>query len=208
MIDTTGFKAIINDDTYEKIKEKTRMTQRIDKETGEIEFEYDNGQTNHSSNYRIVYKISDEYWDYQKPEDSSKSVSNSRKNQPHKKTGISHVKLEFSIPKILLGHNLYSASMALIYDAMYEVKKAFEEKYECVLPNMPEWYCYRVDTCANYLLSTEKEVRNYISFLSKLDYPRREPMKFGSSGIYFPSPGLSHFLKDFTRQRQLLPIQY
>jgi hypothetical protein len=187
MIDTVGFKAIINYETYKKVKEKTRMTQRIDKETGDIEFEYDNGQTNHSSNYKIVYKISDEYWDCQKMEDSSKSVTNSRKIQPHKKTGIPHVKLEFSIPKILLGHNLQSIGMALIYDAMYVVKTAFEEKYECILPNMPEWYCYRVDTCANYILSNEREVRNYISYLSKLAYPRREPITYGDSGIYFVS---------------------
>jgi len=187
MIDTMGFKAIIDYETYEKIIEKTRNTQRIDRETGEIEFEYDNGQTNHSSNYKVGQKISDEYYDYLKPEDSSKSISNARKNQPLKKSGIPHVKLEFSIPKILLGHNIQSVGIALIFDAMYEVKKAFEEKYECVLPDMPEWYCYRIDTCANYILASEREVRNYISFLSKLDYPRREPIRFGDSGIYFPS---------------------
>jgi len=187
MIDTVGFKALIDYETFEKIKEKTRMTQRIDKETGEIEFEYDNGQTIHSNNYHIVYKISDEYWDYVSSDDSLDSTEKSRKSQPHKKAGIPHVRLEFSIPKILLGHNLCSVSMGLIYDAMYLVKTAFEEKYECTLPNMPEWYCYRIDTCANYILSNEQEVRNYITYLQKLDYPRREPMKFGSSGIYFPS---------------------
>jgi hypothetical protein len=187
MIDTVGFKALINYETFEKVKEKTRMTQRIDKETGEIEFEYDNGQTNHSNNYHIVYKISDEYWDYASSEDSSDSLEKSRKNQPHKKAGIPHVKLEFSIPKILLGHNLYSVSMSLIYDAMYLVKTSFEEKYECALPNMSEWYCYRIDTCANYILSNEQEVRNYISYLSKLDYPRRDPIRYGDTGIYFAS---------------------
>jgi hypothetical protein len=187
MIDTVGFKALINYETFEKIKEKTRMTQRIDKETGEIEFEYDNGQTIHSDNYHIVYKISDEYWDYICTEESNDSHVKRKKSQPHKITGIPHIKLEFSIPKILFGHNLYSVSMGLIYDAAYMVKIAFEEKYECVLPNMSEWYCYRIDTCANYILSNESEVRNYIAYLSKLDYPRREPMQFGSSGIYFPS---------------------
>ena len=121
------------------------------------------------------------------PRTTSKSFSNSRKNQPYKKAGIPHVRLEFSIPKILLGHNLQSVDMTLIYDAMYEVKKAFEEKYECVLPDMSEWYCYRIDTCANYILSNEQEVRNYISYLSKLDYPRREPIRYGDSGLYFPS---------------------
>jgi hypothetical protein len=196
------------------------MTQRIDKETGEIEFEYDNGQTNHSNNYRIVYKISDEYWDYDKVEisskshkkssesqsyekmgiphvelevsipkieDSSDSIEKSRKSQPYKKAGIPHVKLEFSIPKILLGHNLYSVSMGLIYDAMYLVKAAFENKYDCILPKISEWYCYRIDTCANYILSNEQEVRNYISYLSKLDYPRRDPIRYGDTGIYFAS---------------------
>ena len=78
-------------------------------------------------NYKTVQKISDEYWDYLKPEDSSKSLTNARKNQPFKKSGIPHVKLEFSIPKILIGHNIQSVGIALIYDAMYEPKKAFED---------------------------------------------------------------------------------
>ncbi len=187
MIDTVGFKIIIDYSTYHRIKEKTRQTQRIDKETGEIEFEYDNGHTNHSDNYRVVSKISDEYWDSIKPEDSSESISNTRKSQPIKKIGIPHVRLEFSLPKILWGQNLHSAGLALIYDAMDIVKKAFEEKYDCLLPKMHEWYCYRIDTCANYILSSEQEVRNYISYSSKLDYPRREPIRYGDSGIYFAS---------------------
>lgn len=187
MIDTVGFKALINYETFEKVKEKTCMTQRIDKETGDIEFEYDNGQTNHSDNYRIVYKISDEYWTYDRQEDSYGKKQGKNKNQPIKIAGKPHVKLEFSIPKILFGHNLYSISIALIYDAMYVVKNAFEEKYECILPSMHEWYCYRIDNCANYILNNEQEARNYISYLSKLDYPRREPIRYGDSGIYFPS---------------------
>lgn len=187
MIDTVGFKAQINYETYHKIREKTLMTQRIDKETGAVEFEYDNGQTNHSDNYRIVYKISDEYWTYDRSEDSNGEVQKSRKCQAIKIAGIPHVKLEFSIPKILFGHNLHSVSIAIIFDAMYLVKRAFEEKYECILPSMHKWFCYRIDTCANYILNNEQEVRNYISYLSKLDYPRREPIKYGDSGIYFPS---------------------
>jgi hypothetical protein len=187
MIDTVGFKALTNYETFEKVKEKTCMTQRIDKETGDIEFEYDNGQTNHSDNYRIVYKISDEYWTYDRQEDSYGKKQGKNKNQPIKIAGKPHVKLEFSIPKILLGHNLYSISIALIYDAMHLVKTAFEEKYECILPSMHEWYCYRIDTCANYILNNEQEARNYISYLSKLDYPRREPIRYGDSGVYFSS---------------------
>lgn len=36
-------------------------------------------------------------------------------------------------------------------------------------------------------LSDEQEVRNYISYLSKLDYPRRDPIRYGDTGIYFAS---------------------
>jgi hypothetical protein len=187
MVDTVGFKARIDYETFFTIKEKTLNTQRVDKESGTIEFEYDNGQTLHSNNYRVIHKISDEYWESVKSEDTYGKTENKRKVQPEKKTGIPHVKLEFSMPKILLGHNLCSTSIALLYDAAYLVKLAFEEKYDCALPAMHEWYCYRIDTCANYILKSEQEVRNYISYLSKLDYPRREPIRYGDSGVYFPS---------------------
>lgn len=177
MIDTMGFKVIIDRETYDKILEKTRVTQRIDKETGEVEFEYDNGQTKHSYNYRVIYKVCDEYWVYDQ-----------ETRQPYKKAGIPNIRIEFSVPKILFGHNLLSAGMGLIYDAMYEVRLTFQEKYCCILPDMPEWYCYRIDTSVNYILESEKQVRNFISYLSKLDYPRRRPNRYDDTGIYFPSP--------------------
>lgn len=176
MIDTVGFKAIITYDDYERILEKTRTTQRIDKETGETEFEYDNGQTVHSHNYKIIYKITDDYWYYDE-----------KGKMPFKEKGIPHVKFEFSVPKILFGHNITSAGMGLIYEAMYPVKLNFEDKYNCTLPKMHNWYCYRIDICANYILDSEEQVRNYISYLSKLDYPRRKPNRYGDSGIYCPS---------------------
>ena len=91
MIDTVGFKAIISDEDFQKIKEKTLLTQRINKETGEIEFEYDNGQTNHSHNYKVVYKITDEYWTSDKPEDADEGQG-SKRLKAVKKNVIPHVK--------------------------------------------------------------------------------------------------------------------
>lgn len=118
MIDTVGFKVIIDRDTYERLTTKTTVTQRIDKQTGDIEFEYNNAKVNFQSsswNYKVVFKVTDEYWAYDE-----------KRKFPYKASGIPHISFEYSVPKILYGNNMVSVHPCLIYESMYKVKESFE----------------------------------------------------------------------------------
>lgn len=71
MIDTVGFHVLIDKETYRDLLEKMIVTQRIDKQTGDIEFEYNNARVNFHSpswNYKVLFKVTDEYWAYDEKE--------------------------------------------------------------------------------------------------------------------------------------------
>ena len=170
---------LIDKETYNYLLEKMIVTQRIDKQTGEVEFEYNNARVNFHSpswNYKVVFKVTDEYWYYDK-----------ERKFPYKASGIPHIAFEFSVPKILFGHNLVSVHPCLIYDAMHKVKEAFEEFYGVKLQDPADWYLYRIDTCANFVLYNELQVRQYISYLQRLNYPRKVKNIYEDTGLFFAS---------------------
>lgn len=179
MIDTVGFKALIDRDTFEDLKNNMIVTERIDKRTGDIEFEYHNVKLDFNSpswNYKVSFTLTDEYSAYDK-------IS----RLPFKATDMPHIRFEYSVPKILLGNNLISVDPCLISESMQKVKDCFEVLYKIELPSPDEWYCYRLDTCANYILENENQVKAYINYLQRLNYPRKIKNSYEDTGIYFPS---------------------
>jgi II/X family phage/plasmid replication protein len=183
MIDSMGFFVIIPRETYDWLTERSILTQRIDKETGNIEFEYNNFHTHHSWNYKVMFKLDTKTWQYDIASGS-----------PVLAEGIPHIRFEFSAPKILYGHNLKSCSISeTVFDgnnaleAALLVRDAFQEAFNVSIPGLKDWYCYRLDTCANFILENEDQVRNYIRYLQKFDYPRRIKNLYEDTGIYFAS---------------------
>jgi II/X family phage/plasmid replication protein len=152
------------------------LTQRIDRDTGCIEFEYTNFQVNHSWNYRVLWKIDDKHIVYDPV--YKKSVET---------VGIPYLRMEFSAPKVLYGNNLVSIGIEGLFDACAVVRVAFEKYSGVVLQGPGDWHPYRVDTCANYILASADEVKGYIRYLQRLDYPRRIGNCYKDTGLYFAS---------------------
>jgi len=165
---------IIPKKVHQKILQRSINTSRVDKDTGEIEFEFDNFSTSHSWNYKVLFKSEDHCYQY---------------DPDLKKTFFSRclpfLKFEFSVPKIMQGHNLDS-SIAII-ESCFKVKQAFEEKYNVVLPGLDDWHLYRIDTCSNFIMENESQVRNFIRYLQRFNYPRRIKNCYEDTGIYFAS---------------------
>lgn len=82
---------------------------------------------------------------------------------------------------------MVSVHPSLIYESMHKVKEGFEKLYEVKLPDPTEWYCFRLDTCENFVLDSEEQVRNYISYLQRLNYPRRVKNMYEDTGLFFAS---------------------
>jgi II/X family phage/plasmid replication protein len=176
MIDTMGFFVIIDRQTLNWLTERSILTQRIDKETGNIEFEYNNFQVHHSWNYKVMFRLDTKTWQY-----------DPTLGTPVYAEGIPHIRFEFSAPKILWGHNLESCSVSDALYAAMSVREAFNKTFDVDILPIRDWYCYRLDTCANFILDNEDQVRNYIRYLQRFDYPRRIKNNYEDTGIYFAS---------------------
>lgn len=174
-VDTVGLKIVVDDCVLQELKKTSMCTQRINKTDGELIFEYDNGGVNYSWGYNVLFKFTNEFWNY---DDKTKT--------PYIDKGIPNIQFEFSVPKIICGNNLYSYGLSDVQTASDIVRIEFQKIFNVVLPLFKDWYIYRIDTCANYLLDGITQVRNYIEYLQKLSYPRREPLRY-QTGIYFPS---------------------
>ena len=176
MIDSVGFYIQLEPELYQKLMQIGILTQRIDRVTGFVEFEYTNFKANHSFNYRVQWKIDNRH--YVKDHDSGSVVV---------EEGIPYLKLEFSAPKILFGHNLDSITIESMLDACLVVKEKFEQLSGVTLPGPGEWYIYRLDVCANFVLDDLKSVKSYIQYIQRLDYPRRSGNAYKDTGLYFAS---------------------
>lgn len=176
MIDSIGLFVPISVETFLGLSERSILTQRIDKSTGSIEFEYNNFQTSYSWNYRVIWKMSNEHWVY----DPGLKVAVLQEGSPY-------LRFEFSVPKIIYGHNLFSCDWADALIACEQVRAKFIELCGVEIPDIKDWYCYRVDTCANFLLENIEQVKSYIRYLQRFDYPRRLSCSYKDTGIYFAS---------------------
>jgi II/X family phage/plasmid replication protein len=176
LFDSMGFYIQISEEDYQKLLCSGVMTQRIDRESGFVEFEYTNFRVSHSFNYRVQWKV-----------DNRHMVKLPEYQVPQEVEGIPYLRLEFSVPKILHGHNLLSVGMDGVIEACAIVKAGFEKMSGVVLDGPGDWYVYRVDVCANFELETIDEVKSYIRYLQRLDYPRRIGNAYKNTGMYFGS---------------------
>jgi hypothetical protein len=187
LIDTIRFLIPILMWDYELLREKTVRTLRIDQ--NDVEMNERNGvglimfdfhgfdvKLPDSWAYGVSAKLSRDEWLYDEKECSPWL---NRKSTPY-------VIFEFSVPKVLYGHNLESCDWNDCVDACYKVREAFKTQYGLDLPDLDGWYPTRVDTCANYILPSKDAVLKWLTYASKFDYPRK-PRFPQSDSLYFAS---------------------
>lgn len=165
---------MISKNTYEEIIQRSLLTSRVDQSTGEIDFEYNNFHVSMSWNHKVIFKVDDHCY----------SWDPGLKQTIYSKC-LPFIKFEFSVPKILYGQNIDSSTE--IIEACFKVKTEFEKKFSVVLPALFDWFLYRIDTCANFILQNIDQVKAYIRYLQRFDYPRRIKNLYSDTGIYFAS---------------------
>lgn len=176
MIDTAGFFIKLSFEQYEKLLTMGVLTERIDRESGFVEFEYTNFRVSHSWNYKVMWRIDNKHWVY----DAERGVTVEQEGCPY-------LRFEFSAPKVLSGHNLETIDIEGFISACAVVRVAFEKVTGVDLPGPGDWFVYRLDLCANFVLDNLQSVKSYIRYLQRLNYPRRKGTLYPDESLYFPS---------------------
>lgn len=167
----------IDQDLYEYLQGVSIKTERIDRMTGDIIFEYYNFEVpSQTWNHKILFKVDTKYWNY----DPQLKIAVSEE-------GLPYIRFEFSVPKVLFGNNLYSASKEDLVTACDLVCNSFRTLFKADIPYITEWFLYRLDVCANFILENEKQVKAVISDMSNLDYSRRNANIYKNGSLYFSS---------------------
>lgn len=176
MIDTAGFFVRLSYEDYRKLMTMGILTKRVRQDSGFVEFEYTNFRLNHSFHYSVLWKLDDKEF-----------VRHPDGRVVGERGGDPYLRLEFSSPKILFGHNLVSIDIEGFISACSLVRDQFEKMTGVLLPGPGQWYIYRLDVCANFLLDDIENVKSYIRYIQRLDYPRRPGNSYKDTGLYFAS---------------------
>lgn len=160
MIDTIKFLVPIDDmEVLGKLKAGFQQTKREDLKTGIIKFEFYSSEIEVGShNKKIIVRVSDTV-----------------------PTGLF---LEFSVPKYAKGNNV---EMIHPQDLKEIISKLYEEictHVEYPLPHFSLWPIYRLDVCYNWLFKDLTEATTVMSFIQRIDYPRKQKYIYVTSVMY------------------------
>lgn len=181
MIDTIGFKVMVNEQVTQQMKKS--VFQRLRRETfnlGESEVIFDFFTTEFSPSWDRSIKL--------KIDDINNLLDFSG---------------GFSLPKFVYGHNCY-----MLYDfraALNLFKDKFENHFEVVLPEIDTWPINRVDVCYNFKLKDNQEVIKTIDYFKSFEYPRKKPHIYKTS-LYYATR--AYTFKLYEKQAEYLVHDY
>lgn len=150
------------------IKNKSILMQRIDAETGELLHQI------------ITSKLQGSY-------DASLSIRVVQGNK---------VRISGSVHKYILGHNCWGGPNDIKECCRYLINLA-SKRLGVDLPSWDKWELMRADIAHVFNLSDKETVLDYFRMMRGCTYPRRKPLNFGLSGLYFP--GKSTTLKFYAK---------
>lgn len=170
MIDTIRFKIKTTPDVFIRIQTKSRQRFEINKYTQLFEFQI------------FTKDIQIGSYDYHVNIIATK----------HKADTIF---LEFSIPKVFYGHNIY-LYYPPIENVLKIVHQAIEDTFMVTFPNYEEWIVQRLDICYAWRFNTQEEA--YLAFLTlnPFSYPRKNKVAFDTS---FEEKGSSFDFKGYLK---------
>lgn len=105
------------------------------------------------------------------------------KNITMKKPCKPFIRVELSLHKFFLGHNIYGGSDDLKSQVKHLVS-FLNKQFEIELPCFCDWIVSRIDFAKVYKLGNN--IENFFEGFSSVYYPRRSVHKYGNTGLYFP----------------------
>jgi len=178
MIDTMRFKATCNQEIYEKVrlKSKSKMIWDDEENMQKSVLIYSNPEIE-----KVGYKIYVQAKDYE------------------------HLFIEFSVPKVLLGTNVFLAYPKQVHMALHTVRETIQNHFGIKIDHFANWIVQRADYCYAWKFLEEGLDRWIIEQLYKYNYPRKDPTKKNTS-IWFG--GTTEKIQFYLKNPEYLAREY
>lgn len=158
MIDTVVYKIPPIPTLFaDKITNKMKIFDCVDGDTGELLYRLKSGQLKGSFDYSISVKVN---------KDNS-------------------IRVECSLHKLILGHNICYGSDNLILLTNC-LKKILQKLLDVKLPDVLQWEVKKLDYAVTFDLGKPEYVENFLIGLKNAYYARRHINTYGNTGIHIP----------------------
>lgn len=159
MIDTIKFLVPVDDlGLLEKLEGALERIRKEDLKTGVLKFEF------HASNI---------------PLGSHKRTVNIKSSKVP--LGLF---VEFSLPKYQKGNNVEMIHASAVPQIVGKLYLELCAHLGVQLPPVSTWPIYRLDICYNWLFDTKEEAMHAMSFVQRIDYPRKQKYIYDTSLMY------------------------
>ena len=95
--------------------------------------------------------------------------------------------IEFSVAKYQRGNNVEMVLPSDLNTILETLQKEISKYIEYELPNFNRWIIYRLDVCYNWIFQNLEEAELVMSFIQRIDYPRKKKSTYDTSVMYVGS---------------------
>jgi II/X family phage/plasmid replication protein len=179
MLDTLALRSpSISSDDAAAIERHLRTRLGVLNATGEVEYEFVSGSLPGSWASSIAVNVRRDDW---------VSVRRPGQKRPDvvKVPCEPHLRVEGSVHKALLGHNLEGGPLEPLPAARWFLDD-IGRRVGIELPPADSWCFDRVDWCEVFNLGSYEPVEAYLSAMSFARYPRRKVLRYSSECVLFP----------------------
>lgn len=161
-------------------EEKAKIIERecvrregIDCRTGEVIYRFTTGQLKGSYDSRIRLTIERKKWE--------KGI---RDSVPVLVDCDPYIRLEGSIHKMLMGHNVYGGPESFRDSALFLIDMV-EKELNVEMPDRDFWQVVRVDYAEVFAIGFEN-IENFMRGMNLCVYPRRKVFRYGTESLFAP----------------------
>jgi II/X family phage/plasmid replication protein len=155
MIDTVKFSIIVNNEILENIKSQSYEIKKTNNLDNSPQFNFFNCPVDLPSYHRGINIFHDIY----------------KENK---------IFIELSLPKFLMGNNIYMITPEQATSACESLRKILIDKFGA-FPQVKNWLVTRLDLCYSWQLENEDAVISLLGIIRTFSYPRKKSIDFRTS---------------------------
>jgi hypothetical protein len=173
MLDSVNLESpVISEEDAQRIEAELFTSSRRHNTTGELVYALTNGPLKGSWDHRFSLQVLRHRWEHDPDLGRTVKVP----SQPF-------LRLEGSIHKAMVGHNVYGGPEALLEPCQWLLWHLVETHNMWLPIDVRHWYPIRIDWAEAFDMGSFEAVQQYIRIMASAHYPQRSPNVYGDETI-------------------------